>query len=193
VRPTWAARAASTAGASLAAAAPDRDRIDYAVDPDAFRRVSWQDVARLADADPGLFRDRIVLVGGEFAGSGDEHRPTLGQGARSVSGLVLQALTVNTIMNGFPIRESGRAVGVASAGLIAGPLTFFILMRRRLVPALAFAAAATAMYLAAAFVVFTTTRVLWSIANPILAVGLALLVAVLIRARWRRPPEGARR
>ena len=99
-------------------------------------RVPWHDVARLADTHPETFRDRLVLVGGEFTGSGDEHRPTPGRssGGRPVSGLVVQAFIVNTILDGFPIREARRWPMIAGVCLASAVLAFIVLTRRRLVP-----------------------------------------------------------
>jgi serine/threonine-protein kinase len=191
LQPTWSARAASTAGASLLAGR-DRDRIDYSADNRQFRRVSWQDVASLADTAPWTFRDRIVLVGGEFIGSGDEHQPMPGRSGRgrSVSGLVVQALVVNTILNGFPIRESRHWPAIAGVSLPCGVLAVLILMKRRLMPALMLAAALIALYLAAAFSVFAAERILWPVAGPILWLLLVPGAASVVRAWWGAPPKG---
>ncbi len=190
LRPTWSARAASTAGATLL---PDRDgdRIDYTVESSQFHRVSWRDVARLADSAPEIFRDRVVLVGGEFTGSGDEHRPTPGRssGGRPVSGLIVQAFIVNTMLNGFPIHESRRWPMIVGVCLASGVLAFTVLTRRRLVPVMTLAIGLIAMYAAAAFAVFAAERTVWPVAGPILAVALVFGVALMIRARWAGPPE----
>jgi serine/threonine-protein kinase len=190
LRPTWSARAASTAGATLL---PDRDgdRIDYTVDSSQFHRVSWRDVARLADSAPEIFRDRIVLVGGEFTGSGDEHRPTPGRssGGRPVSGLVVQAFIVNTMLNGFPIRDSRRWPMIVGACFASGGFAFLVLTRRRLIPVMALAIGLIGVYAAAAFAVFVAERTVWPVAGPTLVVALVFGVALIIRARWAGPPE----
>jgi CHASE2 domain-containing sensor protein len=132
-----------------------------------------------------------VLVGGEFTGSGDEHRPTPGRssGGRPVSGLVVQAFIVNTMLNGFPIRESRRWPMIVGACLASAVLAFIVLIRRRLVPVMTLAIGLVAMYAAAAFGVFAAERIVWPVAGPILAVALSFGVALMIRARWAGPPE----
>jgi serine/threonine protein kinase/CHASE2 domain-containing sensor protein len=188
---TWAARTALTAGASLTAER-DRDSVDYTTDMTRFRRVSWRDVPRLADSAPEAFRDRIVLVGGEFAGSGDAHRPPPGRSApeRSVSGLVLQALILNTILDGFPIREPPHWPAIAGVSVVSGVLTFLVLMKRRLTPSLMLAASLVVAYVAAACWVFAAGRILWPVAGPVLSALLALGAALVVRASWGAPPEG---
>ena len=190
LRPTWSARAASTAGATILTD-PNRDRIDYTTEGIQFPRVSWRDAARLAATTPETFRDRIVLVGGEFTGSGDEHRPTPGRssGGRPVSGLVVQAFVVNTILNGFPIRESRRWPMFAGVGLASGVFAFLVLTRRHVLPVVTLAFALLGVYAAAAFAMFAAERILWPVAGPFLWLVLVVGVAFMIRAQWAAPPE----
>ena len=191
LQPTWSARAAATAGASLAVDR-DRDTIDYTIDHTRFSRVAWQDVVRLADTKPETFRDRLVLVGGEFTGSGDEHPPMPGRSNRgkTVSGLVVQATVVNTILDGFPIREARRWPAAAATAIACSMLTFLILMKRRAVPAIVLAAALCVVYVAAALSVFAAERILWPVAGPMLFLLLASGAAVLIRVWLGALPEG---
>ncbi len=69
-------------------------------------RVSWKDAQNVLPRQPEAFRDRLILVGGEFAGSGDVYRNVPHTSARpaEVSGLVLQALTLNVLLEGQPIK-----------------------------------------------------------------------------------------
>ena len=190
LQPTWSARVASTAGASIAMR-PDHDRIDYTAEGSRFARVSWRDVPRLADNAPETFRDRVVLVGGEFTGAGDEHGLPPGRSdgaARSVSGLVIQAFAVNTILNGFPVRESSRWPVAGGAGLACGALAFLILTRRRLLPLLTIAVTLGVLYVAGAFAVFASQRILWPVAGPIAFVLVASAAAYLMRVWWGAPP-----
>lgn len=191
LQPTWSARAAATAGASLAADR-DRDTIDYTIDHTQFSRVPWQDVVRLADTKPETFRDRLVLVGGEFTGSGDERAPMPGRSNRgkTVSGLVVQATVVNTILDGFPIREARHWPAAAGTAIASSVLTFLILMRRRVVPAFALAAALGVAWVVAALSVFAAERILWPVAGPILFLILASGAAFLIRVWLGDLPEG---
>jgi serine/threonine protein kinase len=190
LRPTWSARAASTAGATILTR-PNRDRIDYTTDGSKFPRVSWREAARLADATPETFRDRIVLVGGEFTGSGDEHRPTPGRssGGRPVSGLVVQAFAVNTILNGFPIRESRRWPMLAGVGLASGVFAFLVLTSRHVLPVVMLAFALLGVYASAAVAMFDAQRILWPLVGPFLWFLMVLGIAFVIRAQWGAPPE----
>jgi len=189
-RPTWAARVASTSGA-----APPLDRdpgvVDYTVDAAYFRRMSWRDVDRLVTTSPETFRDRIVLVGGEFAGSGDEHHPTpLRRSAdASVSGLVVQAIIVNTILDGFPIREVSRWPFAVGYGLAGGVLAYLVLMRQRLSRPVTLTTALVAAHVAAAISVFIAARALWPVAGPVLTLVLAVSAAIACRRAWGAPPR----
>jgi CHASE2 domain-containing sensor protein len=190
-QPTWAARAASTTGVALLA---DRTRhhIDYTADARRFPRVSWRNVTRLAETSPGTFRDRVVLLGAAFVGSGDAHLPIPGRGASeaSLTGLELQALAVNTILDGFPIRQSRSWPIAAAAAAVCGVLAFLLLMKRRSTVALSLGLALAVAYVAVAFVVFASTRTLWPVAGPLVSVALTVGAALAARVAWGRPPLG---
>jgi serine/threonine protein kinase len=188
---TWAARATATIGAPLTTTS-GRDRIDYSVDTGQFARVSWADVARVAAATPEIFRDRLVLVGAEFTGSGDVHQPIPGShaSAQSVSGLEVQALIVNTIVNGFPVREAGFAAAVAATCVTSGVLAFLIMLRRNLAVALMLPTIVAATYVISSVAAFAAHRIIWPLAGPLLSTLLAGGVAIVMRISWGRPPHG---
>ena len=111
-RPSFAARAASTARADQqpggSAAVPEGFWIDHTIDADRFDRVSWKDLDATLRTRPELFRNRLVLVGGDFSGSGDDARiPNRG----AIAGVVLHAMTVETIFSRFPVRGTGATGG----------------------------------------------------------------------------------
>ena len=139
---------------------------------------------------PETFRDRIVLVGGEFAGSGDAHQSPPGRSAaeRPVSGLVVQALILNTILDGFPIRESRHWPAIAGVSVVSGVLAFLVLMKRRLTPSLMLATSLVVAYVVAAFSVFAAARILWPVAGPVLSALLALGAALVIARLLGVPP-----
>jgi CHASE2 domain-containing sensor protein len=73
--------------------------IDFSVDWMKFRKVSWKDLPALLNREPGLFRDRMVFVGGEYEGSQDFHRIPKKPGFQNeISGLLIQALALNTLV-----------------------------------------------------------------------------------------------
>ena len=184
LRQTWAARVALTSGV-----APDPDRdpgvVDYTVDAGRFSRMSWRDVERVAATAPETFRDRIVLVGGEFTGSGDGHHPTPLRSPliRRFSGLVVQAIIVNTILDGFPVREWSRRPFALGAGVAGGVLAFLVLMRQRLSRPVTLTTALVSAYVAAAVSVFIAARALWPIAGTV--------VTLVLQSARRSPAASA--
>src|SRR5262249_44015465 len=99
-RASWAARATALAGVATAS----DQKADFLVDPTLdwrrFERLSWAQVPAALDERPEIFRGRIVLVGGDLLLSGDDSHRIVGRDGRpeAVSGLALQALTVDTIL-----------------------------------------------------------------------------------------------
>lgn len=73
--------------------------IDYSIDWNNFQRISWKDLSSLISQRPDFFNNKIVLVGGEYEGSQDFHRiPKISRMEDEASGLVIQALTLNTLL-----------------------------------------------------------------------------------------------
>lgn len=73
--------------------------IDYSIDWNKFQRISWKDLSSFISQRPDFFQDKIVLVGGEYEGSQDYHRiPRRLERKDEASGLVIQALTLNTLL-----------------------------------------------------------------------------------------------
>lgn len=172
-RPSWAAHAAGTRPA-------ERDfRIDARIDWNRYARISWKDVPAALDSDPGLFRGRLVLVGGgELRGAGDDYnRIQTGE----VSGLVLQALMVDTISAGLPVREVSNLPVLAAAVLAAGCAMAGLLCARRSGPVFAWSAAGAGLYLAVSFPVFGWTGLMLPGTAPCLLLLLGLLLAFAVR------------
>ncbi|HEX7181052.1 MAG TPA: protein kinase, partial [Thermoanaerobaculia bacterium] len=123
-RPSWAAKAAEAlrAGSTPPSETGNVFWLDSRIDWPRYARISWRDFPAALDHDPKLFQDRLVLVGAGFRGSGDDcHRvPHRSRKTAVVSGLTLQALLVDTIAAGLPVREPGRAPVLAVVTLLAG-------------------------------------------------------------------------
>ena len=195
-RDSWAARTARSLAdlsshPSTSTTPPERFWIDYSVDWRELQRISWKDVPRQLDRDPWLFRGRLVLVGGEFEASGDDyHRVPLGsEPPQAVSGVVLQALIVNTILSGLPVREVGMApyllaFGLASFALLAGSLCL-----PRLSTVAGLFAALNGLLILAAFLCFRDAHLLIPMAGPLLAAALALGIALVLRSRLPAFPQ----
>jgi serine/threonine protein kinase len=180
-RPSWAARAAGWGQEQ-----PRGFWIDTRIDWSRYSRISWRQVPIALRQSPGIFRDRLVLVGGEFHGSGDDYNRT----ARTVmSGLTLQALMVDTILAGMPLREPGRLRVLALAALAAGLAMAVVLCTRRAGPIAAWLAAAAGLYLAVSFPVFWWTGLMLPVTSPLLLLLLGLLTATALQKIRLSPPK----
>jgi serine/threonine protein kinase len=184
-RPSWAARAAR--GLRGERATSRVFWIDTRIDWPRYERISWRQVSTALDRHPGLFRGRLVLVGGEFRGSGDDYN-SIGKGT-GVSGLTLQALMVDTIGAGLPIREPGRAPVLAAVVLAAALAMAGALCARRPGLIAAWLTAAAVVYLTLSFLIFWWTGLILPITAPLLLVLLGFLAALTLRRLLPSPPE----
>jgi CHASE2 domain-containing sensor protein len=175
-RPSWAAHVAGTHPA-------ERDfRIDVRIDWSRYARISWKDVPAALDRNPDLFRGRLVLVGGEYLASLDEHRVPHRPGTGdAISGLVLQALMVDTIVRGLPVRDARRLPVLAAAALVAACAMAGLLCARRAGPVAAWSAAGAALYLAVSLPVFGWTGLMLPVTEPWLLLLLGLLIVLALR------------
>ena len=103
--------------------------IDYSVDWSKFHRIAWKDASNVLARSPEAFRDRVILVGGEFAGSGDVYSavPSASALPREMSGLVLQALTLNTLLEGRRIETPNETLLVAFLAVVLGAAVMALL------------------------------------------------------------------
>lgn len=187
----------SFAGRVVEAAFPGREKklpagdiwIDYSARLRDLPSISWKDVpARLA-ATPGLFRDKIVILGETYAGSGDEHRvPGLASGTL-VAGEYVQALIANTILAGNPIRD----VRLMPCLITAGVLCFVLVACMLCFPhryGLSFGGflILLAVYPIMAFSIFQSSRVMLPVLGPELAILLSLIGALSLKASLSKYP-----
>ena len=104
--------------------APAEERrfpVDYSTPGKAFDRISWRELPSVLKSTPDRFRNRLVLLGGEYAGSGDTFH---GYHADTLTGLTVEALIANTVLRGFPLREASPWflplwIACATAGSVA--------------------------------------------------------------------------
>ena len=175
-RPSWAARAAETAFPRRAADRKDF-WIDHRIDPAGFDRISWRDVPDALATRPWIFRDRLILVGGD--GGDDVHRVPRREGR--VSGLGLQALQVATLAAGSPVREAPRAPFLALAALWTACAAAAVLLLRRPAPILAVLLGSLMLYLCLSIPTFQRTGLLWPVTPVLLPALIALGFAVIFR------------
>ncbi len=159
--------------------------IDTRIDWRRYSRISWHNVPRALDRSPGIFRDRFVLVGGDFRGSGDDYHRTA---RTAVSGLTLQALMVDTILAGLPVRELGKSA-VLAAALLAAVLMAWVLCGRRASLAAFWLTLAAGIYLTFSFPVFWWTGLMLPATAPLLLLLLGFLAALVLRRILPSPPE----
>jgi CHASE2 domain-containing sensor protein len=189
-RPSWAARAAEMLGAPRSETA-NVFWIDARIDWPHYQRIAWRDVPAALDRTPGIFRDRLVLLGAGFQGSGDDHYrvPHRSENPEVVSGLTLQALLVDTIAAGQPVREPRRTSFLIFATLLIGLFLTAALVPRRAGPAVLALAAAAVLYLAISFPVFWWTSRILPVSHPLFLAALGLSLALIIHRLLPPAPE----
>ncbi|MBP7866883.1 MAG: protein kinase [Acidobacteria bacterium] len=130
-RPSLACRMAQFAGKRPEADAPCL--IDFTIDQRMIPTLSWKDVAREVRENPGRFRDRVVLVGADFTGSSDRifRVPPGGGGAGETTGVVLQALQMETLASGTAPRPLRGFGATALAGFFCLLSALAVLMPAR--------------------------------------------------------------
>ncbi len=168
--PSLATKAAAMAGPINDP--PATFSIDHSIDAGRYPRVSWRDLGGCR------FDGRIVMVGADFTGSGDErHRLP----DRVVSGPIVQAMIADTILHDFPIRDVQSPLIAVLAGLACGAVAFALLTRRRWRGVAVGALAAAAVYLLAAWLVFITRERILPMAGPIVSLALTAAAAFVLR------------
>ena len=105
-RPGFPARAATLLGKNLQN--PKMFWINYGVDWKSIPRISWKDLGQILEKDRTRFKGKLVLVGAEFTGSGDNHHaiPKTRNMTSSITGLVLHTLAVDTLLKDRPVRDA---------------------------------------------------------------------------------------
>ena len=182
-RPSWAARAAGMLSAVPAGSHGKGFRIDHRTDGSGFTRVSWQDVPAALAKRPWIFRNRLVLVGGDLMAAGDDvHRiPSRQDRNERVSGLMLQALLVDTLVAGLPVREARTAPFLAGAALWTALAAAALLLARRPAPVLAALIMIPLLALGLSIPVFQATGLLWPVTPLLLPPLIALALAAVLR------------
>jgi len=193
LRDSFAVRSirASLGDTALAAASLPRYRaetaqeaffIDAATDRERLNIVSWSAVPDELKKSSSIFANRLVIIGGSFVGSGDLHRLS-GQGL--MSGVLVQALIVDTVLKGLPIRGVGVVVWLPflvllmwmAAAPIARPVRFGVLK---------WTIAVAGFWVMGAFALFVAAGWVVPILIPAATI-LAAGVAAAIMWRFSRP------
>jgi serine/threonine protein kinase len=182
-RPSWAARAAEMLSPLPAISGRKRFRIDYRIDTAGFARISWREVPMALAKRPWIFRNRLILVGGDLTPGGDDvyRVPRRQDSMEIVPGLMLQALSVDTIAAGLPVREAPQAPFLAGAALWAGLAAAAVLLARRPVRILTVLLGGVMIYLGLSTPVFWRTGLLLPVTSLLLPALIALLLSAALR------------
>lgn len=186
-RPSWAARAASILRAASDQSA-DPFLIDRSVDWSQLERVSWKDLSVEVSEHRDRFRDRLVLVGGTYAGSGDEVRVS-SRSEAVVPGIILQALAVDSILAGFRVRDVRGWPVLMGVFLAAAAVTAAILCTVRLARALLLVVSLFLAYGTVAFLVFVMYQKVVPVAPPLAAIAVGAVLALVLRLVARPVPS----
>ncbi|MGE3704734.1 MAG: protein kinase [Vicinamibacterales bacterium] len=182
-RPTLAGRVAELVGTATMAAPGDWFVIDYRIDATVLPRAGWQEFTQ-AVRGGARFDDRALIIGADFTGSGDEHRvPGPRRLSAAVSGLALQGVTINTLLQRAELRDAPPA----AAGVLGGVAAFaaglsVLLVRRPRVGMLGVAGTLAVVLLAAQAAWLAGLMV--PVVAPAVACMVAALVATGVRYRW---------
>ncbi len=138
---------------------------------------------------PGFFRDRLVIIGEEFEASDDKHRVPASAASNLLPGVGLEALIVNTILNGFPIQDFSlpRCMLMISAACF---VIFALALRFPHRPMLGLIAAAFSFcgYALLAFAIFRGSRIMLALIGPELGILLSALAAWILKSRLKPYP-----
>lgn len=160
-------------------------RIDYSIDWNKYQRVSWKGLHQILDEKPDFFRGRLVLVGGEYTGSQDYHLiPRLAEGkSGEVSGIVVQALAIDTLLGSRQIREIPAWPVVLYIGAAAMFCISLLLIRRRILTPILFGIVAMVIYLVLSLFLFINQRLLIPAGLPIVLLAIGMIFALISRRR----------
>jgi CHASE2 domain-containing sensor protein len=154
--------------------------IDHTIDADRFDRISWKDLDATLRTRPDRFRNRLVIAGGNFTGSGDDARvPRLG----AVAGVLVHALAAETILSNFPVKAISNAPVIAGTAAACGLLCAALLLGKNPYRMGVTASVAGAAYLVGTFLLFHFAKVLLPVIGPLLVCAVGAAAAWWIRLR----------
>jgi serine/threonine-protein kinase len=196
---TWAAAAAKRFAVPVPAA-PPASKLFPGAPPGTFfidfravapRAVAWRELAGALAREPRLFEGRLVVFGAQLAGSGDDAL-RVPSGA-VVSGPQLQALMIQTILGGFPLRDAPAAGVLGALGLALAAASFVALFGAGVLRPLLVSVGLAVAWLVGSAAAFRLAGLLVPVAGPLAALAVASALALLLRRKLpRRPPSPAK-
>jgi CHASE2 domain-containing sensor protein len=194
-RESWATRAARSFRklqhkGQQAASTPERFWVDYSTDWEKIPAISWKDVAATIAQDPSFFRGRLVVVGEVFDVSGDDHRiPARGKQPKNIAGVIQQAVILNTILSGMPVREVSPVILMIVASLVWASLLVAVLCLTRLAVPISVYFGLCFGYAAASILIFRQRELILPVAGPLLTTTLAMTLGLVLRFALPRFPK----
>jgi serine/threonine protein kinase len=181
-RPTLAWVAAALLGAPPTPA--DTGQIlDTRWDRSQVLRLSWHEFVAAVNRHDRRLKGRLVLLGEELPGSGDEHHLVALPGSMrgEIPGIDLQVFKINTWLAGCPLRRSGGALADLALLMAILIATIAIVSSRGAAGGLFTAGAAAGIFVAGGIGAFLRVGHVWPMAWPVLSTLLAVVAALAIR------------
>jgi hypothetical protein len=175
--PSFAARAVRSLIGDPPRPSADPFWLDHRIEA-GYPAVSWVDLPRRLETDPGWVKGRLLIVGIAYSGSGDEwHRVPGG----ALTGHTLQARAIDTLLSGAVLRSAPTSAVAAALGGLASLVASatLVLGFRATRP---FSGLALLGWPVAAFYLFSIDRV-WPVAGPLCALALCALAAAVLERR----------
>ncbi|MBN1570581.1 MAG: protein kinase [Acidobacteria bacterium] len=159
--------------------------IDYSADWRQIEHISWNDIGRWLNSDPMFFEHRLLLLGGDYLAGGDDyHRVPAPFGfPKAVSGVVLQALIVDTLLSGRRVREMPVVLSLALVVFLCSLVLFGSLCIQRIRIAACLFAGVILINTIAAFVIFRWLKLIVPVFGPMAILLLAFCTAMLLRRK----------
>jgi CHASE2 domain-containing sensor protein/tRNA A-37 threonylcarbamoyl transferase component Bud32 len=179
-RASFAAAALRRSGLVPARPTGDRFWLDRTVSWRRLPRVAWRDLPAMLEKHPERVRDRLVLIGGDFAASGEDAH-ALGPRDPAVPGLLVHSLSAATLHRGTALRDAPVGASVAAVALLTFLLAATTMLSRRLG---ALAAALVVLAALQGLVSWVLLRRLGLVADavgPVMALFAATLLALGLR------------
>jgi len=159
--------------------------IDYSIDRSKVQKLSWKDLPLSLNDNPEMFRDKIVLVGGEYEGSQDFHRVPYRSGLSNeeVSGLTIHALTINTLLRDNIIQDVSGSWVLLPMAVVMIIFSALFLIRRRVFFLIIILLLILTGYILLVYFLFLGEQLLLPVGVPLITLIIVLLPIIFIRRK----------
>jgi serine/threonine protein kinase len=159
-----------------------RTWIDYSADWTKFRKIPWKDLSGVLAESPTAFSRKVVFVGGEYEASQDSHRVPKRPGSPDeLSGLLIQALILNTWLQDKPFREVSGFASLFPALLVFLLFSAAVLIRPKAALPTVILFVLLSGYVLGAFLLFSHSRRLVFFGTPLIMIILGISAVFIIR------------